>query len=273
MGALAIFQGKSNGVPAARKGLVDLVEKIGQQADELVTLTAGRRRLQDQLEIVDGARNELESIVAQESHSLVDRIKSATDWALSACGGPRATRISESLAASRLQKNIGDRAAVELDAEIEKLKVELEALHAEKPAAIHAVLVEAASGYRADLASIADDLRQTLSILAALDAITLAPTGDWVPQRRVVVELPNVGGQAAQAVVAPHSAIERAKAIWSEFALELDADPIASVSSLEFPHVTGAEDDGRIVYAELSASERHRVDVLAAHTHHQAGVK
>jgi hypothetical protein len=265
MGALTLFKSNSNGVPAARRGLIDLVEKIDRRADELVTLTAGRRRLQDQLEIVDGARNELESIVAQESHSLVDRIKSATDWALSACGGPRATRISESLAASRLQKNIGDRAAVELDAEIEKLKVELEALHAQKPAAIHAVMVESAQGYRADLASIADDLRQTLSILAALDAITSAPSGDWVPQRRIVVELPSIGGQAAQAVVAPHSAIERARAIWSEFEIELDADAMSTIASLNFPHVTGSEDDGKILYTEYTATERRRQDVLASH--------
>jgi hypothetical protein len=270
MGALAIFKNGGNGVPASRRGLIDLVDLIDRRSDDLVKLQAGRRRLQDELELVDGARNELESIVAQESHTLVDRIKSATDWALSACGGPRATRISESLAASRLQKTIGDRAAVELDAEISSLTVELETLHAQKPAAIHACMVESAQGYRADLASIADDLRQTLSILAALDAITSAPSGDWVPQRRVVVELPNVGGMAAQAVVAPHSAIERATAIWSGFALELDADPMATIASLEFPHVSGDEDDGKILYTEYTATERRRQDVLASHTH---GVK
>jgi hypothetical protein len=269
-----MFQNGSNGVPPARRSLIDLNEKIERRADELVALQAGRRRLQDELELVDGARNELESIVAQESHTLVDRIKSATDWALSACGGSRATRISESLAASRLQATIGARAASEIDAEIEKLKAELAALCAEKPAAINAVLVESAQGYRSDLASVVDDLRQVLSILAALDAITAVPTGDYVPAgRRLVVEIPSVGGQAAQTVVAPHSAIDRAKGIWSELALELDADPLAAISSLEFPHVTGDEDSGKIIYSDLSPQERSRVDILASQTHHTHGVK
>ena len=71
---------------------------------------------------------------------------------------------------------------------------------------------------------------------------------------------------------APNAAIESAKAVWSEFALELDADPLATVASLEFPNVTGDEDSGRIVYAELTAAERRRVDSIASNTHHKAGV-
>jgi hypothetical protein len=271
--ALALFQGKSNGVPAARRGLIDLLDVIDRRSDELETLKAGRRRLADQLELVDSAKRELEASIAQESRTLVDHVKHSVDWALSGFGGPRATKISESLAASRLQTQIGDKAASELDAEIAHLEVELGELRAEKPHHVKAVLVEVAAGYRSDLQGIADDLRQSLAILGGLDKLIAAPTGDFAPGRRLVVELPSVGGMAAQTIVAPDSAVTNAMGIWSEFSLELDADAMASVSSLDFPNVSGHEDDGRIVYAELSASERHRVDVLAAHTHHQAGVK
>jgi hypothetical protein len=273
MNGLALFQGKSNALPAARRGLSDLLDTIGRRSAELERLHVGHRRLRDELDKVDTARSELAGLIHQESRTLLDRIKDGLDMGLAGFGGPRASRIAEGLAASRLQHEIATKTAGDLDSEIERLKVELQSLHEQKPAAIHAVMVEVASGYRADLASIADDLRQTLSILAALDEITLAPTGDWSPQRRIVVELPNIGGQAAQAVVAPHSAIETAKEIWRVFAAELESNPLHTIGSLEFPHVSGDEDDGRIVYSELSESERRRVDVLAAQTHHHQGVK
>jgi hypothetical protein len=270
MGALAIFQ--SNGVPPARRALIDLNEKIDRRADELVALQAGRRRLKDQLELVDGAKRELEAEVAKDSRALVDSVKNSLNWALSAFGGQKASRIADSIQASRLQIEIGDRAATEIDSEIERLKVELDVLRAEKQHHVKAVLVEVAAGYRSDVNAIVDDLRQMLTVLGSLDKLTAAPSGEYSPGRRLVVEIPSVGGMAAQTIVAPLSAVEKAMGVWSEFALELDADPMATISSLEFPHVTGDEDAGRIVYAELSASERHRVDVLAANTHHQ-GVK
>jgi hypothetical protein len=272
MNGLALFQGKSN-VPAARRGLIDLLGVIDRRSDELVTLQAGRRRLADQMEMVDSAKRELEASIAQESRTLVDHVKNSVSWTLSAFGGPRATRISESLAASQLQVSIGGQAATELDAEIERLKAELEALHAEKPHHVKAVLIEVAAGYRSDLQGIADDLRQSLAILGGLDKLIAAPTGDFAPGRRLVVELPSVGGMAAQTIVAPDSAVKNAMELWSEFSLELDADPLAPVSGLQFPNVTGDEDSGRIVYSDLSESERRRVDILAANTHHFHGVR
>jgi hypothetical protein len=274
MGALAIFKNGVNGVPAARRGLIDLLDVIDRRSDELVTLQAGRRRLADQMQLVDGARNELESIVAQESRTLVDRVKNSVDWALSGFGGARASKIEESLAASRLQISIGEKAAVEIDSEIERLKADLEALHAEKPAAIHAVMVEVASGYRSDLRDLASEMRGLITVLVALDQITAEPNGEFAPGRRVVVEIPSVGGMAAQTVAAPIAAVARAKEIWNEFGLELDSDPMSTIESLRFPEVSGEEDSGRIIYSDLSPQERSRVDRLASQTHyHTQGVK
>jgi hypothetical protein len=271
---LALFQGKSNGIPGARRGLIDLNDKIDRLGDELVKLQAGRRRLADQMEMVDSAKRELEASIAQESRTLVDHVKNSVDWALSGFGGPRATKISESIVASRLQIEIGDRAASELDAEIARLKVELEALHAEKPHHVKAVLVEVASGYRSDLQDIASEMRGLLTILSALDRLTASQTGDFVPGRRVVVEIPAVGGMAPQTVATPISAVDKAMGLWSEYALELDADPLAKIETLRFPEVTGEEDDGRIIYSDLSPQERSRVDRLASqtHYHHTQGV-
>jgi hypothetical protein len=265
MGALTLFKtNNGNGVPASRRALVDLMDEIARRSAELEKLQAGRRRLQDQLELVDGAKHELEAEIAKDSRALVDSVKHSVSWALSAFGGPRATKIAESLAASRLQIAIGDKAAVELDSEIARLGAELDALRAQKPAHIRSVMIEAAAGYRSDLTEIADDLRQVLAILGALDKLTAAPTGEFSPDRRIVVQLPAIGGLAEQVVVAPHSAIEKAKAVWARFATELDADAMASVSSLEFSHVAGSEDDGRILYTEFTATERRRVDSLAS---------
>jgi hypothetical protein len=271
---LALFQGKSNGVPAARRGLSDLLDTIGRRSAELERLHVGRRRLRDELDKVDTARSELAGLIHQESRTLLDRIKDGLDMGLAGFGGPRASRIAEGLAASRLQHEIATKTAGELDAEVERLTVELEALRAEKPQHVKAVLVEVASGYRSDLRDIADEMRGLLTTLGALDQLTAEPTGEFVPGRRIVVEIPAIGGMAAQTVAAPIAAVARAKEIWSGFALELDSDPMSTIESLRFPEVSGEEDSGRIIYAELSASERHRVDVLAAHTHHHyQGVK
>jgi hypothetical protein len=274
MGALAIFKNGGNGVPAARRGLIDLVEKIDRRSDELVKLQAGRRRLQDQLELVDGAKRELEAEVAKNSRALVDSVKNSLNWALSTFGGQKASRIAEGLAASSLQHEIATKTAGELDSEIERLEAELEALRAQKPAAIHAVMVEVASGYRSDLRDLASEMRGLITVLVALDQITAEPNGEFAPGRRVVVEIPSVGGMAAQTVAAPIAAVARAKEIWSEFALELDSDEMSTIESLRFPEVSGEEDSGRIIYSDLSPQERSRVDRLASqtHYHHTQGV-
>jgi len=109
--------------------------------------------------------------------------------------------------------------------------------------------------------------------LGALDQLTAARTGDFVPGRRIVVEIPAVGGMAAQTVAAPIAAVARAKEIWSEFALELDSDPMSTIESLRFPEVSGEEDSGRIIYSDLSPQERSRVDRLASQTHYHHGVR
>ena len=40
-----------------------------------------------------------------------------------------------------------------------------------------------------------------------------------------------------QVVVAPNSAIEKAKTIWAGFAAELEKNALANVENIKFPHV------------------------------------
>jgi hypothetical protein len=71
-----------------------------------------------------------------------------------------------------------------------------------------------------------------------------------------------------QVVVAPNSAIEKAKTIWAGFAAELEKNALANVENIKFPHVIGNEDDGKTTYAELSRVERQAIDLA-----HASGVK
>jgi hypothetical protein len=266
MSALTLIRGN---VPA-RRSLCDLNEKIARRSTDLERLRAGRRKLAEQLEVVQGAKHELAALVDADAHTIIERIKSGIDHALHGVGGRRAQDLAASLAASSIQNQVGEKASAELDSQIVALESEIETIRAQKPAAIRSVLVEVASGYRSDLNAIADDLRQTMTILAGLDKITDAPTGEFAPDRRVVVTLPAIGGVPETVVVAPASTIERAQNIWLEFAAELDAAPLATVESLVFPHVRGDEDSGKTVYHEYSETERRHIDALAAQTH---GVK
>ena len=116
----------------------------------------------------------------------------------------RATRLAESLAASRLQNEIGSRAATEIDSEIERVNTELETLRAKKPGAIVAALIEAASGLRSDYATATFAARDCMVALAALERATGVER-----HARVVGTLPdfNWTNQVGdQAVAAPEPA-------------------------------------------------------------------
>ena len=173
--------------------------------------------------------------------------------------GPRATKIAESLAASRLQNEIGTKAARELDGEIARLEADLGELHAQKPAAIRNVLIEAAAGLRADYASAIDSARDAMTALAALERATGVER-----HGRIVGELPDFNWHnqiGEQAVTASEPAINRAIGTWRKFADALERDVLANAEDyLEFE---GAADDGGpeiVVYEKLTSVERRHVD-------------
>ena len=103
-------------------------------------------------------------------------------------------------------------------------------------------------------------MRQLMVILSSLDKFTAVPDGEYRPDRRITVTIPAFGGLREQAVIAPTTATAKARNIWSAFAAELDKDPLATVEHLEFPHVVGDEDVGKVVYSDLAPSERAAVD-------------
>ena len=175
---------------------------------------------------------------------------------------PARTRLAESLAASRLQNEIGAKAAAELDSEIERLTADLESLRSEKPSAIRAVLLEFAAGFRSDMLTAIDQLREAAVVLAALDKITARGDGSYSPNERIVVEVPTLGGLPAQACVVPSASIETAMRVWGKYAQTLASNPLASADEMLFPAVDPRADDGLVSYDRLTPTERNRVDQL-----------
>jgi hypothetical protein len=125
---------------------------------------------------------------------------------------------------------------------------------------VRGVLLEASDGFRADLLIAIDDMRQAMTILAALDRVTARSDGSWSPNDRIAVEVPGLATMPAQPVVAPNSMIEKAKNTWVSYAAALDKDALANIETLRFPHVIGNEDDGKTTYAEYSRVERQIID-------------
>jgi hypothetical protein len=265
MSALTLIQ---NGLPPMRSALVDLNRKIVDAERHLDTLTNGRDRLRSELGRANTARNELDALVHNDAASLVGKLRSGAGWALSHFGSAKAMNLVASLAESRVQHDIGQKALSSVDEEVAVLEREIADMKMSKQDAIRAVLVEASAGYVADLAILADDLRQVLAILGGLDKVTAKPTGEWVPDRRIVVTFPAIGGVREQTVVAPASTIERAQSAWRDWAEELESNPLATVESLRFPNVIGTEDSSTTVYADYSRAERHQIDL-----EHAQGVK
>ena len=248
------------GLPPARARLVDLNRRISDAERHLDTLQRGRTALASELAKAVEAKAELQSLVDNDAVRLVDRLRSGGQWLLSSFGSARARELSASLVESRLAAQVGEKALSSVGEEIAELERQVADLKQSKAQAVRAVLVEVASGYRADLNSIADEMRQLMVILSSLDKFTAVPDGEYRPDRRITVTIPAFGGLREQVVVAPTTATAKARNIWSAFAAELDKDPLATVEHLEFPHVVGDEDIGKIVYHELSPTERHQVD-------------
>jgi hypothetical protein len=262
MGALALIA--PDNVPRARRALIDLNAKILDAERRLSTLQSERNALASELGRAASAKKELAELVDVDAGKLLDRLRSGAQWALSAFGNSRAKELAAALSESRLQSAVGERALESAAEEIATLERSLSEMKAAKPDRIRAVMLEASVGFHTDLAILIDDLRQVLTVVAALDAITARSNGEWRPDPRVVVTLPPIGGAPEQAIVAPAAAIKKAQAVWAGFASALEKDALSNVENLEFPHVSGNEDAGKIVYHEMSATERHQVDLARA---------
>ena len=258
MGAITILT--PDGLPPARARLVDLNRRIGDAERHLATLQRGKTELAAELSRAVEAERELQDIVDDSATRLVDRLRSGSQWLLSAFGSARARELSASLVESRIQAQVGEKALSSVGEEIAEFERQVAEMKAAKQDVIRGVLVEVAQGYRADLNAIADDLRQLLVILTSLDRICARPTGEFVPNRRVTVTLPAVGGLRETIVLAPTASIENAQNQWREFAAALDRDPLTTIESLVFPPVSGEEDEGKVAYHEMSPGERRRVD-------------
>jgi prefoldin subunit 5 len=248
------------GLPPARRALVDITRRINDARRHLDRLQSGKAALERELGRVVEAKAELQSLVAADAESLVDRLRAGASWVLSGVTQARTHSVAAQLNQSRVEASVGEAALSSVTGEIASLDRQIAELKQSKTQAVRAVLVEVASGYRADLNSIADEMRQLMVILSSLDKFTAVPDGEYRPDRRITVTIPSVGGVREQNVVAPTTATAQARNIWSAFAAELDKDPLATVEHLEFPHVVGDEDVGKVVYSDLAPSERAAVD-------------
>jgi hypothetical protein len=260
MGALTLLRGNGE-PPAARAALVSLLDRIRDTERRLNILQAGRARLEGELGRAAEAKLELRELVEADAVTLLDRIRAGGQWALSAFGNSRARELSAALSESRIQAEVGGRALDGAAEEIAQIEREIADMKAQKHARVRDVLIESADGIRADALIAIDDLKQALVALSALDCVTAVSDGSYSPSRRTAIDIPGLGGLPAQPMVLPVGAVKRAQSVWAEFAAELESSPLASVDDLVFPHVIGNEDQGNIVYSELSTVERRIVDL------------
>jgi cell division protein FtsB len=258
MNALIPFAG--NGMPPARRSLIDLNAKIADAEKRLDVLQAGKARLEAELARASDAKAELAALVDDDARSLLDRVRSGGQWLLSSFGSHRARELAAQLSASRIEASIGEKALASIAEEEADLERQISELKARRPDAINAVLIEVADGFRTDLLLAIDDLKNSLVILAGMDSVVARGDGSYAPDKRLVIEIPSAGGLAAQPLIAPAASIKNAESIWREFAADLARDPLADVEALKFPHVHGNEDSGNVVYSSLSRVERQIVD-------------
>lgn len=250
-------------IPPQRQRLLEVNRRLEEAERRLEVLKQGRQKLLDLNRVVQAAREELDSLVQADARSLADRIRSGVDFCISRAITHRAHSLNAKLADSALESEVGLQALSQIDADIAEAQRALSEHRAAKEAALSACLDEIAQSYSGELAVILDDLRQVICVLSGLDA--LAPSdGSWAKASRPVAVIPSVNGLPERAVVAPSSAVMKAKAAWLAFRNRLAKDPLASVDDLKFDHVTGHEDNGRVNYETLHPVERKLVDLSNA---------
>jgi hypothetical protein len=258
MGALTIIQGGS--LPPARAVLVDISRRVTNAEKQLRTLRAGEAALASELGRAAEAKAELQDLVDADAVRLVDRLRNGGQWMLSAFGNSRAKELAASLSESRIQGAVGEKALATIGEEIAVLEREIADLKAQKQDAQRSVLIEAGGGFRYDLMTALDHVREAMVALSALDRLTARTDGSWTPNERILIEIPALGGMPATAVVVPEASVAAAANVWEKYAQTIGDNPLASADEMMFPPVNPHADEGLVSYDRLSATERKAVD-------------
>jgi hypothetical protein len=258
MGALTLIP--SSSLPPARAALVALNRRIVDADRALATLVRGRDQLRAELSRADVARNELDTLINEDASSLAGKMRAGVSWTLAHFGSAKAMNLVAALSESQIQLGVGTKALMAIDADIAIAEREVSDLKSSKDDLVRSVLVESAGGIRTDLLTALDHVREAITTLVALHRVTAHSDGSYRPNARIVIEIPALGTMPAQAVISPESCIERAQSIWLDYSSELHTNPLADIENIHFPLVVGNEDDGRILYHNMTATERAAAD-------------
>ena len=258
MNALIPFA--TGSLPPARAALLDLTAKIERAERQLATLQSGKAALAAELGRAAGAKAELQALVDADALTLVDRLKSGGQWLLSNFGNARARELSASLAESRIQAAVGEKALDAVALETAALEHEIGTLQAPKPQLIAQTMREAAAGLFEDYADAVDQLRDLMTQLRGLE---VALGVERIPARTAAT-LPDFNwqdGLPEMAIVAPAASIAASREVWAGFATRLGDNPLASVDELKFQTADPKGEGEMIEYDRMTAPERRRVDM------------
>jgi hypothetical protein len=258
MGALSLVP--TGALPPARAQLVDITRRIVAAESQLDRLTRGRDQLRAELSRADSARSAIDAMAAEDAASLSSRLRSGASWALSHFGSLRAMSMVAQLSESGFQRQVGEKALAAIEAEIAVAERELADMKTQKQEATRATLIEAGGEFRFDVQTALEHAREALVALVALDRITSRSDGSFESYKRIVIEVPSIGGLPAQAIVIPEASVVAATNVWAKYAQTLGDSPLASADKILFPPVNPHADAGLISYDRLSATERKAVD-------------
>jgi hypothetical protein len=217
-------------LPPARQALENLNAAIANAEAALATLRLGRAKLILNIGDVKNAEVELDAIVSRDASDIVAKVRSGVAWAIGAIGGAQVQKLAARLAASRHHTIVAERALAQTDQEISGLEARIAALHAGKPAAVAAVVREAASGLYEDYSTLVEHLREAMTHIAALERhLSVQRMG------RIVATLPYflwTDNLPECAVVAQERQVRKSQAVFARFAEALADDPSAPASML-----------------------------------------
>jgi len=250
----------STGLPPARARLVNLTRRISDAESQLARLVRGRDQLRAELSRADVARNELDSLINEDASSLAGKMRAGVSWTLAHFGSAKAMNLVAALSESQIQLGVGTKALAAIESEIATAQREVSDLKSGKEDAVRAVLLEASAGFREEVYAAITDLRESLTIIAALERVVARSDGSYQPNERIVIEIPAIGGRPAEAVVVPEASIVAGANVWGKYAETLGENPLSSIDEVLFPPVNPNADNGRLTYDRLSATERKAVD-------------
>jgi chromosome segregation ATPase len=167
------------GLPPARRALVDITRRINDARRHLDRLQSGKAALERELGRVVEAKAELQSLVAADAESLVDRLRAGASWVLSGVTQARTHSVAAQLNQSRVEASVGEAALSSVTGEIAELERQIAEMQSSKADLVRSVLLESAGGFRSDLATAIENLREAMAILCALDRITAPSDGSY----------------------------------------------------------------------------------------------